>query len=78
MNITEKLQQLSDEQLLQLADELKNTSVSENALIRDIIKGTEMDTSAPVLAFVAIGQLLTHVLADRLRSYIANTLHCSE
>lgn len=71
--VAQKLETMSDEQLLRLSDELKQTTVPNDALIRDVIKGTEMDTTAPMIAFVGVGQMLQFVLADRLRGYINNS-----
>ena len=64
--VEQKLKQLSNKQLLALVQELKQTSVPADALIRDVIKGTELDTTAPMIAFVGVGQMLAHVLAERL------------
>lgn len=66
--VEQKLKQLSNKQLLALVQELKQTSVPTDALIRDVIKGTELDTTAPMIAFVGVGQMLAHVLAERLES----------
>lgn len=66
--VEQKLTQLSNKQLLQLVQEMKQTSVPADALIREVIKDTELDTSLPLLAFVSVGQLTAHVLADRLAS----------
>jgi len=69
--IEEKLKKLSDQDLIQISKELRNTSVAEDALIREVIKDTELDTKSPLLAFVAVGQVLGFELADRLA--IVNT-----
>ena len=66
MELHTKLQLLTDSQLIQLSEELRLPTVADDALIREVIKGTEVDTIAPMLAFVAVGTNLTFVLADRL------------
>jgi len=63
--VAEKLKQLSDQDLLRLSKELQSTTIPADALIRQLIKGTDMDTTAPLLAFVGVGQLLAHELAER-------------
>lgn len=69
MNITveQKLKVLSNKELIQLAEELKQTSVPDDALLRKVIKDTVIDNTAPILAFVAVGQTLAFELAERLR-----------
>lgn len=64
--IKQKISHLSDQQLIQLSKELQNPIVPEDALVRDLISGTEIETNAPILAFVTVGQLLAFELAERL------------
>jgi len=61
------LENLSNEDLLQIAKELTFLNVSDNALIRDVIKDTEVDTTVPILAYGTVAQLLAQVLAKRLK-----------
>jgi hypothetical protein len=61
-----KLHSLTNQQLIRLSSELRRSIVPEDALIREVIKDTEVDTTAPILAFVAVGTNLNFVLADRL------------
>jgi hypothetical protein len=49
-----------------LSEELKQTTVPEDALIRSVIKDTECDTTAPMIAFINVQGVLSFVLADRL------------
>lgn len=72
MLLIDVLKSLSNEALIELSKELQSTDVPQDALIRKVIKGTEVDTTAPVLAFVAVGCNLAYVLAERLNSYIKN------
>jgi len=66
MELHTKLQQLTDSQLIQLSEELRLPTVADDALIREVIKGTDVDSIAPMLAFIAVSQNLAFVLADRL------------
>jgi hypothetical protein len=66
ITVEQKLKLLSNKELIQLTNELKHTSVPNNALLREVIKDTELDTTAPILAFVGVGQWLAFELADRL------------
>lgn len=65
--IRTKIESLSNQQLIELSMEMRNVTVPDDALIRKVIQDTEMDTTAPVIAFVAIAGLLHQVLADRLK-----------
>lgn len=78
MKILEKLKTLTDEQLIQLSEEMRTSIVPEDALIREVIKGTEVETTQPLLAFVAVGQNLTFVVADRLIKLKADIKKCNE
>jgi hypothetical protein len=69
ITVADKLKVLSNDKLIQLSKELRLTSVPENALIREIIKGTDMDTSVPLIAFMGVGQLLQFEIADRLEAF---------
>lgn len=78
-NLIEKLKLLSNDQLISLSQELRHATVPEDALVRQVIKGTEYDTTAPILAFTAVQASLSIVLADRLISAtmylnVANTM----
>lgn len=64
--IYKKLEALTNKQLIQLSNELRQTSVPENAFVREVIKDTELDTCDSILAFVGVGQILGLILADRL------------
>lgn len=66
MKLYDKLKTLTDEELIQLSDEMRISTIPEDALIRKVIKGTEVETTQPILSFVAVGQNLAFVLADRL------------
>jgi hypothetical protein len=61
-----KISSLSNKDLIRLSNELRQTVLPEDALIRKVIKDTEADTIAPMIAFVSVGQTLSFVLADRL------------
>jgi type III secretory pathway component EscU len=65
-HVIDKLKKLSNENLIKLSEELRLPTVPDDALIREVIKDTEMDTTAPMIAFVGVGQLLSFELADRL------------
>jgi len=67
IQVKEKLKLLSNKELILLSEELRLTVVPENALLRNVIQGTELDTTAPLIAFVGVGQLLSFELADRLK-----------
>lgn len=64
--VINKLKKLTNDQLIKLSEELRLPTVADDALIREVIKDSEMDTFAPMIAFVGVGQLLSFVLADRL------------
>ena len=66
ITVEQKLKLLSNDELIQLTKELRETSVPADALLRKVIKDTELDTTAPMLAFVGVGQLLAFELAARL------------
>lgn len=65
-NLIEKLRTLSNYKLIALSHELRHATVPEDALVRQVIKGTEYDTTVPMLAFTAVQASLSIVLADRL------------
>lgn len=64
--LIDNLKKLNNTELLSLLKELSQTSVPEDALLRKVIKGTEVDTTAPMLAFVAVQSQLSFVLGERL------------
>jgi hypothetical protein len=66
MTIEAKLKTLTNDQLIRLSEELRLPTVAEDALLREVIKGTDHDTTAPILAFIAVQGSLVFVLADRL------------
>ena len=68
--LKEKLSELTHRDLIKLSKELQQTTVAPDALIREVIKGTEFDTTAPILAFVAVGQLLAFELTYRFEEVI--------
>lgn len=61
-----KLKALSNADLITLSEELRLPTVADDALVRKVIDGTEVQTASPILAFVSVSQLLGFVLADRL------------
>jgi hypothetical protein len=66
MTIEAKLKTLTNDQLIRLSEELRLPTVAEDALLREVIKGTDQDTTAPMLAFIAVQGSLVFELADRL------------
>lgn len=64
--LIDNLKKLNNDELLSLLKELSQTSVPDDALIRKVIKGTEVDTTVPLLAFVAVQAQLSYVLGERL------------
>lgn len=66
ITIDKKLKALSNDQLIRLSEELRLTTVADDALLRQVIKDTDLETTAPLLAFVGVGQWLAFELADRL------------
>lgn len=62
----DKLKTLSDTQLIQLATELRQTTVPADALMRTLTP----EGSLPVFAIIEINGHLTQELADRLASKI--------
>lgn len=70
--VNKKLKLLSNEQLISLVKELKQTTIPADSILREVIKDTELDTTAPLLAFIEVGQMLAHVLADRLELALRN------
>lgn len=64
--VIDKLKKLSNKNLIKLSEELRLPSVPDDALIREVIRDTEMETTAPMIAFIGVGQLLGFELADRL------------
>lgn len=69
-NLIQKLRTLTNDQLIALSHELRHATVPEDALVREVIKGTEYDTTAVLLAFTAVQASLSIVLADRLETSI--------
>ncbi len=63
------IEALSNSQLIKLSEELKQTTVPDDALLRKVIKDTEHDTTAPMITFVAVGQLIGFVACDRLKAF---------
>jgi len=63
----EKLRDLTVEQLLILSNELCQTTVPEDALIREVIKDTQLDTLTPGLAFIGLAGHLHVEMAERLK-----------
>jgi len=72
VTLISKLNKLSVSQLIQLSEELRLPTLADDALIREVIKDTEVDSTQPLLAFMAVGANLAFVLADRM---IANQNH---
>lgn len=69
-SIATVLRDLSAEELITLSNELTQTTVPEDALIRKVIKGTELDdVSSPVLAFVGVAGHLHVELVVRLEAH---------
>lgn len=66
--VIHKLNDLNNAELIRLAHELRQTSVPEDALLREVIKGTELESTPIMLSFIAISSNLAQVLADRLVS----------
>lgn len=58
----DKLTKMTDVQLIQLAKELTQTTIPENALMRTLIP----DGSLPVFTIIEVNAHLTQELADRL------------
>lgn len=67
--LPEKLRDLTVEQLLTLSRELTQTVIPEDALIREVIKGTEQDSIQPVLAFVGVAGHLHVEMAKRIQAH---------
>lgn len=65
--LAKKISLLSNQELLKLSEELQSPTVPDDALIRDLIKDTEFDTTAPVLAFISVGAIMGFELAKRLK-----------
>ena len=63
----EKLKQLTDVQLIQLATEMKQTTIPADALMRKLTP----EGSLPVFAIIEINGHLTQELADRLADHLA-------
>lgn len=69
-SIATVLRDLSAEELITLSNELTQPTVPEDALIRKVIKGTELDdVSSPVLAFVGVAGHLHVELVVRLEAH---------
>lgn len=66
-SLAEKIGKLTNEELLILSEELSLPTVPDNALILEVIKGTEVDTTAPMLAFLGVGHVLSFELAERFK-----------
>lgn len=64
--LLDKLKALTNDELIKLSEELRVSTVPEDAFVRKVIEGTEVDSGSPILAFVSVSQLLGFVLADRL------------
>lgn len=58
----DKLKKLTNEQLIQLATELRQTTIASDALLRTLTP----EGSLPVFAIIEINGYLTQELADRL------------
>jgi hypothetical protein len=64
--LLDKLKTLTNDELITLSEELRLPTVAQDALVRKVIEGTEVDSASPILAFVSVSQLLGFVLSDRL------------
>ena len=62
----QKLKQLTDAQLIELATELRQSSIPDDALIRTLIP----NGNVPVLTIIEITSHLAQELADRLCVHI--------
>jgi hypothetical protein len=69
-NLIHKISLLSDQKLIRLSKELQSTVVPENALIRDVIKNTEVETTVPVMAFIQVAGVLHAELAMRMSEHL--------
>ena len=65
MKLEGKINELTDEELILLSKELRLPTVADDAFLRQVIKGTEYDSGAPILAFIAVGQLIQFEIAER-------------
>ena len=67
MTLHDNLRKLTDDEIFRLVEELKQVTVPDDALIRQVIKGTEVDTTVPMLAFIAVQGTLSFVLAEKFK-----------